>query len=103
MPSTTIQYVFKPNPGADLEVVMGYIKQAARFWREHGAEASLWSVQVGEIGNMVFAIRCESAAKLGAAIEGVNNDPGFAQWRAATVKAGLTTWVRSNQAYEITI
>ena len=97
------QYVFKPNPGADLAALIDLIKEAAAMWRKHGAEVSLWSVQIGEIGNMTFAVRAESTAKLGAVMEAVNNDPAFAAWRAKNLKAGLATWVRSNQAYEIAI
>ena len=81
MPATIVQYVFRPNPGADLVEVVGLAKEAAGLWRQQGVEVSLWAVQVGEIGNMAFTVRAESAAKLGAAIEGVNNNPAFAAWR----------------------
>ena len=67
------------------------------FWQD------LLNVQVGEVGNLVFACRFDSAAKLGATLDAVNADPAFAAWRMKNVKAGLATWVRSNQAYEITI
>jgi hypothetical protein len=101
MPAAVIQFVFKPNPGAELPALMELVKEAAGMWKKHGAEVSLWAVQVGEIGNLSFVARFESSAKLGATIEALNNDQAFAAWRARNLKAGLATWVRSNQAYEI--
>jgi hypothetical protein len=103
MPAAIVQYVFKPTPGCDLSQLMGLVKEAATMWRTHGAEVKLWSVQVGEVGNLAFTAAFESSAKLGATLDGLNNDPAFAAWRAKNVKAGLATWVRSNQAYEIPI
>jgi len=103
MPAAIVQYVFSPNPGCELPQLMGLIKEAATMWRAHGAEVRLWSVQVGEIGNLAFTAGFESTAKLGATLDALNNDPAFGAWRARNLKAGLATWVRSNQAYEITI
>ena len=85
MAQTMLQYVFAPTPGADLPALLGLIKESADLWRKHGAQVSVWSVQVGEVGNMV------------------NADPAFAAWRVKNIKAGLASWVRSNQAYEIPI
>jgi len=103
MPAAMVQYVFKPNPGCDMSALMDLIKESAGMWRKHGAEVSLWGVQVGEVGNMAFAARCESTAKLGAVLDALNNDPAFAAWRMKSIKANLSTWVRSNQAYEVPI
>lgn len=103
MAQTMLQYVFTPTSGADMPTLMGLIKESAELWRKHGAQVSVWSVQVGEVGNMVFACRFDSSAKLGATLDAVNADPAFAAWRLKNIKAGLATWVRSNQAYEITI
>lgn len=103
MAASIIQYVFKPNPGCDMPQLIGMIKEAAAVWRRHGADVRLWSVQVGEIGNLAFVAGFESSAKLGATLDGLNGDPEFAAWRIKNVKAGLATWVRSNQAFEITI
>jgi hypothetical protein len=103
MSAAVVQYVFKPNPGTKMQDLLGIIKEAAEMWRKHGADVSLWSVQVGEVGNMTFVARSESTAKLGATLDALNNDPNFATWRAKNVEAGLATWVRSNQAYEIPI
>lgn len=41
------------------------------------ATVSLWGVQVGEMGNLNFVVRFDSAAKLGQAIEAHNNDPSM--------------------------
>lgn len=103
MSAAVVQYVFKPNPGVDLQALIGLIKEAAELWRKHGADVSLWSVQVGEIGNMTFVVRAESAAKMGSIVDAINEDQNFVAWRARNMKAGLATWVRSNQAYEIPI
>ena len=103
MSAAVLHYVFKPNPGIDLQALMALIKEAADLWRKHGADVSLWNVQIGEIGNMRFVVRFESSSKLGATLDAVNGDPAFVAWRAKSIKAGMTTWVRSNQAYEIPI
>ena len=103
MPAAVLQYVFKPNPGIDMADLMVLVKESTDLWKKHGAEVSLWAVQVGEVGNLSTVVRFESSAKLGAAVEGMNTDPAFAAWRTKTLKAGLATWVRSNQAYEIPI
>jgi len=39
------------------------------MWRKHGADVSLWNVQVGEVGNMTFVVRCESASQLGTTLD----------------------------------
>ena len=103
MAKTIVQFVFKPNPGTDMQQLMGLVKESAELWRKHGAEVSLWSVQVGEVGNLAFTCHYESAARMGAVVDAVNADPAFVAWRAKNVKAGLATWVRSNQAYQIEI
>lgn len=101
--SAVLQYVFKPHPGADMLALLELIKEAAGMWRAHGANVSLWGVQVGEVGDMVFVARFESAAKLAATLDAINGDPAFMAWRVKNLKAGLATWVRSNQACEIAV
>ena len=103
MSAAVVQYVFKPNPGINVQELIALIKEAADLWRKHGADVSLWNVQVGEIGNMTFVARAESSAKMGATVDALNEDQTFVAWRAKNMKAGLATWVRSNQAYEIPI
>lgn len=41
MSASVIQYVFKPNPGTDLQTLLGLIKEAADLWKKHGADVSL--------------------------------------------------------------
>lgn len=101
MPAAVLQYVFKANPGVDMADLMALVNESAALWKKHGADVSFWAVQVGEVGNLSFVARFESAAKLGATLEAMNTDPAFATWRAKSVKSSLATWVRSNQAYEI--
>jgi hypothetical protein len=101
MAATILQFVFRPNPGTDMAEFMPIIKEAGKLWKKHGADVSLYAVQVGEIGNMAFVARFESAAKMGATVEALNSDPAFAAWRAKNLKSGLGTWVRSNQLYEV--
>lgn len=103
MSAAVLQYVFRPNPGTNLPDLIGLIKEGAAMWRKHGADVSLWSVQVGEVGNMTFVARFESTAKLGATLDALNGDPNFVTWRAKNLQAGMASWVRSNQAYEIPI
>ena len=80
MAAAIVQYVFKPNPGSDMLALLEMIKEGAGIWRRHGAEVSLWGVQVGEIGNIAFTARFESTAKLGATLDALNNDPAMATW-----------------------
>ena len=103
MPAAMIQFVFRPNPGSNLGTVVEYAKEAAGLWRKHGAEVSLWTVQVGEIGNMAFIVRADSTARMGAIVDAVNADPSFMQGRAQVLASGLSSWVRSNQAFEVPI
>ncbi len=103
MSAAVLQYVFKPNPGTNMTDLLGIVKEAAELWRKHGADVSLWGVQVGEVGNLTFVVRSESTAKLGSTLDALNDDAAFVTWRAKNVQAGLATWVRSNQAYEIPI
>lgn len=103
MPAAMIQFVFRPNPGSNLGTILEYCKEAAGLWRKHGAEVHLWTVQIGEIGNMAFTVTADSTAKLGTITDAVNADPAFMQWRAQVLASGLSTWVRSNQAFEVPI
>ena len=101
MSSVILQYVCKPNPRADMLTLMKLTREATALWKKHGAEASLWAVQVGEIGNMAFTTRFDSSAKLSATRDGLNCDPDFIAWLAKSNKSALASWIRSNQAYEI--
>ena len=97
------QYVFKPNPGADMSKVMVHVKQAAGIWKRHGADVSFWTVSAGEIGNLVFACRFDSFTAYGKSYDAVTADPAFQKWSAETTASGLTSWVRSNVARAIAL
>ncbi|MBL8287781.1 MAG: hypothetical protein JNL85_07345 [Rubrivivax sp.] len=101
MPATMIQNFFRPNPGVDSGAVLELTKVAARLWTRHGAQVSLWGVQVGENGTWVWTARFDSATKMGATLDALNNDPEFLAFRRDLLKAGLSTWVRGNQMFEI--
>lgn len=103
MPRSVIQIVFKPNPGADMSKLMEMVKESAAIWKSHGAEVSLWSVSAGEVGNMVFNASFESLTAYGACMEKIYADPAFAAWNAKGVASGLSSWVRSNLAREVSL
>jgi hypothetical protein len=103
MSAALIQFVFRPNPGANLTTILELAKESAELWRKYGADVSLWTVQVGEIGNMAFIVRAESTEKMGKIIDSLNGDQAFVEWRAKSIRSGLATWVRSNQAVEVPI
>lgn len=99
--SSIIEYVYQANPGADMAALMALTKEATGLWKKHGAQVSLWAVQVGDIGNLTFRAQFDSSAKLGATLDALNSDAAFNAWRAKSNQSGLARWVRSNQSYEI--
>lgn len=103
MPHSVLQVVFKPNPGADMMQLMALVKESAAMWKRHGADVSLWAVSAGEVGNMVFAARFDSFSAYGACMESLYADPAFAVWNAKGVASGLSSWVRSNLAREVSL
>jgi len=96
-------FVFRPNPGADYKALMALVKEGAEMWRKAGAAVSLWTISVGEVGNMVFAARFESFDGYAKCMEKLTADPAFLAWQQKNLAAGLSTWVRSNLAREIPI
>jgi len=98
------RYVFRPNPGADLDVVMAAMKQGAALWKKHGAsDARLWSVAAGELGNYVLVLQFESAGAYAKASDPLSADPEFRRWQAENIRAGALTWVRSNLLREFSL
>jgi hypothetical protein len=95
------QYVFKPNPGADMTKLMELVKESAAIWRRHGAQVSLWTVSGGEVGNLVFTASFPSFAAYGECLGNMFADPAYAVWSAKGVASGLSSWVRSNTAREV--
>jgi len=98
------RYVFRPNPGADLDIVMAAMKQGAALWKKHGASgARLWNVTAGELGNYVLSLEFESATDYAKATDPLSADPEFRRWQAENVRAGAFTWVRSNLLRELSL
>ncbi len=99
--AVTAQFVFRPNPGADFKALMALVKEGAELWRKYGATVSLWTVSVGEVGNMVFSARFDSFDGYAKCMDRLTADPAFPAWTQKNTAAGLTTWVRSNLAREL--
>ena len=78
-------------------------KEGAVLWRKHGGKVTYWTVAVGEVGNRVLSITFENFAAYGAAVDKMGEDKEVRAWQAKRMKAGYTTWVRSNMATEIEI
>lgn len=95
------QYVFKPNPGADMAQFRANVKTVLALWKKYGAETSFWSVTGGEVGNFVVSCMFPSVKAYGECIDSLAADPAFQAWTANNVSAGLSSWVRSNIAREI--
>lgn len=96
------RYVFRPNPGADMAVVMSEMKQCAALWKRHGApNPRLWNVAAGELGNYVLVVQFENATEYAKVTDPLSADPEFRRWQADNVKAGAFTWVRSNLLREL--
>jgi hypothetical protein len=101
--SVAVQYVVKPNPGTDPAKITELAKEGAVLWRKHGGKVTYWTVAVGEVGNRVLSITFENFAAYGAAVDKMGEDKEVRAWQAKRMKAGYTTWVRSNMATEIEI
>ena len=88
MPAVIVQYVSKPRPGSSLPTILEHTKEAASLFRKHGADVSVWTELVGEIGNIVFAARYDSFEAYGHAANLLASDPAVLEWRAKALKAG---------------
>jgi hypothetical protein len=96
------RYIFKPNAGADLDGVMGSMKQCAALWQKHGAaRPRLWSIMAGELGSYALVAQFENAAAYAKVVDSLSADPEFRRWQAGNVKTGAIQWVRSNLLREI--
>jgi hypothetical protein len=96
------RYVFKPNPGADLDAVLEAMKQGAALWKKHGAAgARLWVVADGELGNYVLELAFANAMEYAKVTDPLSADPEFRRWQAQNVRAGAITWVRSSLFREL--
>jgi hypothetical protein len=96
------RYVFRPNPGADLDAVVVAMKQGAALWKKHGApDLRLWNVAAGELGQYVLAVQFESATEYAKVTDALAADPAFRRWQADNVRSAAFTWVRSNLLREL--
>lgn len=103
MASVVLQIVTKPVPGADMGKVAANMKEAADVWRGSGADVKIYTVSVGEIGNMVFTARWDSFSAYGKSLDKMVGEQSVQALVAKIVGSGTTEWVRSNLARELPI
>jgi hypothetical protein len=103
MASVALQIVSKPLPGADMGKIMANMKDAAALWRSAGAEVKVYTVSVGEIGNMVFAARWDSYEAYGKSLDKMVGEQSVQALMAKITASGTAEWVRSNLARELPI
>ncbi|HEX5635433.1 MAG TPA: hypothetical protein VFX50_19455, partial [Gemmatimonadales bacterium] len=88
------RYVFKPHPGADLDGVIGAIRQGAQLWVKHGAPPPrLWTVTAGELGNYVLVVQVANAAEYARVVDSLSADPAFHRWQADNLRDRAIGWV----------
>ena len=97
-----VQYLFKAIPGKSLSELIKNINAGAALWKKHGASPRVWSVAVGEIGNLAFTSEFKSFAEYGKCYDALIADPAFQTWRAKNQESGVADWVRSNLLREMT-
>src|SRR5262245_19788374 len=98
-----VQFVVKPNEGADLTALTELAKESASIWRKHGGKTNYFAVAVGEVGNRVMQVTFESMAAYGTAVDAMRTDTAFQAWQQKRAKSGQGTFVRSNLAVEIAL
>ncbi|MEY2770883.1 MAG: hypothetical protein RIQ38_1302 [Pseudomonadota bacterium] len=103
MAAVALQITSRPLPGADMNVVMSHMKDAADLWRSAGAEVKVYTVSAGEVGNLVFAARWDSYVAYGTTLDKMVGDQTVQALMARIAKAGSTEWVRSNLVRELPI
>jgi hypothetical protein len=100
--AVVVQYVFRAVPGKSQAKLMESMKAGAALWKKHGASPRLWSVALGETGNMAFSSEFKNVAAYGKCLDALNADPAFQAWREKNQKSGNSEWVRSNLLRELT-
>ena len=103
MASVALQIVSRPLPGADMGKFMANMKDAADLWRKSGADVKVYTVSVGEIGNMVFAARWDSYEAYGKSLDKMVGEQSVQALMAKITASGTAEWVRSNLARELPI
>lgn len=97
------QFILKPTPGTDLGAAIANVREGALLWRKHGAAVSLWTVSMGEIGNMIFEARFDSYENYAKCYERLIADPAFSSWMQKLTAEASSTWLRSNLCREIPV
>ena len=103
MASVALQIVSKPLPGADMGKIMTNMKEAAALWRSAGADIKVYTVSVGEIGNLVFTARWDSYEAYGKSLDKMVGEQSVQALMAKITASGTAEWVRSNLARELPI
>jgi hypothetical protein len=103
MASVALQIVSKPLPGADMAMIMGNMKDAAALWRSAGAEVKVYTVSVGEIGNLVFTAHWGSYEAYGKSLDMMVGEQSVQALMAKINASGTAEWVRSNLVREMPI
>jgi hypothetical protein len=103
MASVALQIVSKPLPGADMGTIMGNMKDAAALWRSAGAEVKVYTVSVGEIGNLVFTAHWGSYEAYGKTLDKLVGEQSVQALMAKINASGTAEWVRSNLVREMPI
>jgi hypothetical protein len=103
MASVALQIVSKPVPGADMGAIMSNMKEAAALWRSAGAEVKVYTVSVGEIGNLVFTAHWGSYEAYGKSLDKMVGEQSVQALMAKINASGTAEWVRSNLVREMPI
>jgi len=103
MASVALQIVSRPLPGADMSKVMANMREAAELWRKSGATIKVYTVSVGEIGNMVFTAQWDSYEAYGKSLDKMVGEQSVQALMARITASGTAEWVRSNLARELPI
>ncbi|MEY4441629.1 MAG: hypothetical protein RL442_629 [Pseudomonadota bacterium] len=101
MASVVLQIVSKPPPGANMSTIMANMKEAVTLWRGAGAEVKIYTVSVGEVGNLVFTARWDSYQDYGKSLDKMVGEQSVQALMAKITASGTAEWVRSNLAREL--
>ncbi len=101
MASVALQIVSKPVPGADMGMIMANMKEAAALWRSAGADVKVYTVSVGEIGNLVFTAHWGNYEAYGKSLDKMVGEQSVQALMAKINASGTAEWVRSNLVREM--
>lgn len=103
MASVALQIVSKPLPGSDMSKIVSNMKEAADLWRSAGAEVKVYTVSVGEIGNLVFTAHWASYEAYGKSLDKMVGEQSVQALMAKINASGTAEWIRSNLVREMPI